>query len=49
MNKKIVITAIIALIVGIAIGAVSMHFIKENQKSGFVKGAEKTQSIFTGK
>ena len=39
---KQVIAVIIILIIAVA-GAVTWYFVNESQKSGFVKGAEKTE------
>ena len=40
--SKLVITVIIVLVIAAA-GAVAWYFINESRKSGFVKGAEKTE------
>ena len=50
-NTKVIFSGsvVAAFILGLIIGAAGCHFYKESQKSGFVKGAERTQNIFTGK
>lgn len=41
LSKKII--AVIVILVIAAAGAVTWYFVNESQKSGFVKGAEKTE------
>ncbi|MBQ6352215.1 MAG: hypothetical protein IJJ28_02980 [Lentisphaeria bacterium] len=42
MNKKTIISIAIVIVIAAA-GAVGWYFYNESQKSGFVKGAEKTE------
>ena len=42
MKKKI--SIIVIIVVAAAVGAIGYYFYNESQKSGFVKGAEKTES-----
>ena len=49
MKKKIAIPIVVVIVLAIAAGAVGYHYYQKSQKSGFVKGAENVERVFTGK
>jgi len=48
MSKKNL-TIIIILVIAAIGGAIAWHYYSESQKSGWVKGAERVENVFTGK
>ena len=51
-NKKVtigIVALVVIIILGIIAGAVGYHYYQEKNKSGWVKGAEKVEKVFTGK
>lgn len=49
MQKKIAIPIVVVIILAVAGGAIGYHYYQKSQKSGFVKGAENVEKVFTGK